>query len=400
MPRQAEISYDVASAIVLGKREIQEDALAADFQVGSEFGFTVLSDGMGGHAAGDVASNIVVTEVFSELKLQSIDVERTVEGISGILSEAALSANQCLREHTSRDPATTGMGATLVAPVLARNKLFWISIGDSPLFLFRDNQLSQLNEDHSMAPQIDCMVKSGLISETDGRDHPDRNCLTSALLGDEIPADRLPQEPFTLLPGDIVVAASDGLQFLSDRQIQRILSEDGDADSSIIAERLLAGIATLDDPVSGQCLLHRDQGARPCCRRGAPDLGKSKRARRMRSNAPCLLRQWTRNRQRPPVPDCLRFLAGCVSSIPGCCDDAAVAGKGCDRTPDATAICRRSAGSGPESGQDACCPAILEGACHPFRSDRGRQVDIVQCPRRCAGHAGRSEAAHDNAALR
>lgn len=248
MPRQAEISYDAASAIVLGKREIQEDALAADFQVGSEFGFTVLSDGMGGHAAGAVASNIVVTEVFSELKLQSIDLERTVEGISGILSEAALSANQCLRAHTSRDPATTGMGATLVAPVLAGNKLFWISIGDSPLFLFRDNQLSQLNEDHSMAPQIDCMVKSGLISETDGRDHPDRNCLTSALLGDEIPRIDCPKEPFTLLPGDIVVAASDGLQFLSDRQIQRILSEDGGADSSIIAERLLAGIATLDDP--------------------------------------------------------------------------------------------------------------------------------------------------------
>ncbi len=67
MPAQAEIGYDVASAMVRGKREVQEDALAADFQVGSEFGFVVLSDGMGGHAAGDVASNIVVTEVFSEL---------------------------------------------------------------------------------------------------------------------------------------------------------------------------------------------------------------------------------------------------------------------------------------------------------------------------------------------
>ena len=248
MPGSGEIRYDVASALILGKREVQEDALASDFQVGSDFGFVVLSDGMGGHEAGDVASNIVVTEVFSELKLQSVDTKKAFANITSILSSAAHCANQCLKEHSSRNPATSGMGATLIAPVLMKNKLFWISIGDSPLFLFRGNELRQLNEDHSLAPQIDFMVKSGLLSESVGRDHPDRNCLTSALLGEDIPLIDCPEEPFKLVPGDVIIAASDGLQFLSDTDIQQVLIESPEASSSEIAELLLAGIAKLDDP--------------------------------------------------------------------------------------------------------------------------------------------------------
>lgn len=248
MPGSGKMGFDVASALIRGKREVQEDALASDFQVGSDFGFVVLSDGMGGHEAGDIASNIVVTEVFSELKLQSVDTKKAFANITSILSNAAHSANQCLKEHSLQNPATSGMGATLVAPVLMKNKLFWISIGDSPLFLFRNNELSQLNEDHSLAPQIDFMVKSGLLSESVGRDHPDRNCLTSALLGEDIPQIDCPEEPFKLCPGDLVIAASDGLQFLSDSHIQRVLVAHPEASSSEIAELLLAEITKLDDP--------------------------------------------------------------------------------------------------------------------------------------------------------
>ena len=243
-----EIRFDVASALIRGKRELQEDALASDFPVGSDFGFVVLSDGMGGHEAGDVASNIVVTEVFSELKLQSVDTQKAFANITSILANAARSANLCLREHTQANPATAGMGATLIAPVLMKNKLFWISIGDSPLYLFRDKELSRLNQDHSLAPQIDFMVKSGLLSESVGRDHPDRSCLTSALLGEDIPHIDCPEEPFKLRPGDIVIAASDGLQFLSDSLIQQTLADEPEADSLQITRSLLGEITKLDDP--------------------------------------------------------------------------------------------------------------------------------------------------------
>ena len=68
MPRQA-LATDAATALIQGKRDTQEDALAADFPIGADGGIVVLADGMGGHAAGEVASTITVTEVFSELKL-------------------------------------------------------------------------------------------------------------------------------------------------------------------------------------------------------------------------------------------------------------------------------------------------------------------------------------------
>jgi len=83
MPGSADLQYDVASAISLGKRDVQEDAIICDFPLGSELGFAVLADGMGGHAAGDIASKIVVTEVFSELKLQSGDPK----GMEGDIAE-------------------------------------------------------------------------------------------------------------------------------------------------------------------------------------------------------------------------------------------------------------------------------------------------------------------------
>ncbi len=71
MWRSPEPRFDVASAICQGGRDYQEDAIVTDFPFGADSGVVVLADGMGGHAAGDVASKIVVTEVFSELKFES-----------------------------------------------------------------------------------------------------------------------------------------------------------------------------------------------------------------------------------------------------------------------------------------------------------------------------------------
>ena len=76
MPPMLDIGFDAASAISLGRRDHQEDAVAVDFPTGAGLGFAVISDGMGGHAAGDIASKIVVTEMvnrtfFAEVHLSS-----------------------------------------------------------------------------------------------------------------------------------------------------------------------------------------------------------------------------------------------------------------------------------------------------------------------------------------
>ncbi|MGR3661841.1 MAG: PP2C family protein-serine/threonine phosphatase [Paracoccaceae bacterium] len=243
-----EIRYDVASAISQGRRDYQEDAIIADFPLGSELGFVVLSDGMGGHSAGDVASKIVLTEVFSELKIQSGNEKYFAENISEILVEATLAANECVSGHVGQHPATEGMGATLIAPVFIKNRLYWVSVGDSPLFLFRDGKLRQLNQDHSMAPQIDLMVESGLLGAEEGKSHPDRNCLTSVIIGNDIAHIDCPKEPMILRDGDILIVASDGLQFLSDEEIADILLENSNCNSNEIAGVFLRSLSDLDDP--------------------------------------------------------------------------------------------------------------------------------------------------------
>ena len=246
--RSREPRYDVASGISQGARDYQEDAITSDFPVGAEAGFVVLADGMGGHAAGDVASKIVLTEVFSELKFHFADVHAFEARAPEILRGVADLANETLRQHTRSHPETEGMGATLVVPALVENRLWWISIGDSPLFLFRGGRLTQLNEDHSMAPQIGFMVKSGLMDPAVAANHPDRNCLISVLMGTRIPKIDCPARPYELQAGDIVLCASDGVQFLTTAQIEKVLNRHRKARSTEIAERLLEELERLDDP--------------------------------------------------------------------------------------------------------------------------------------------------------
>ena len=240
--------FDSASAISRGQRPYQEDAYIADFSQGAEVGFAVLADGMGGHAAGDVASQIVVTEVFSELTFRRKTYEANAAAIPDVLRQAADCANTSIQSYTQAHPMTKGMGATLVACVVIGDALHWISVGDSPLFLFRDNTLRQINEDHSLGPQVDMMVAAGALSAEEGRRHPDRSVLTSALLGQDIPKIDCPASGFDVRAGDAIIIASDGLQYLSADDIARVLRERPFARSADIVDALMTAVQDLDDP--------------------------------------------------------------------------------------------------------------------------------------------------------
>ena len=306
--RSREPRYDVASGISQGARDYQEDAITADFPVGAEAGFVVLADGMGGHAAGDVASKIVLTEVYSELKFQYANVESFEARAPEILRSVADHANDTLRHHANTHPETDGMGATLVVPALVENRLWWISVGDSPLFLYRNGRLSQLNEDHSMAPQIDFMVKSGLMDPKVAANHPDRNCLISVLMGTRIPKIDCPTKPFELKAGDIVVCSSDGLQFLTNAQIEKVLARYRKARSTEIVERLLDELNRLDDPdqdnISFTVIKVNDASARAQDGRPRGPSAAVARPRRLTTVAPATVRLPGEGAEpaAPPVP--------------------------------------------------------------------------------------------------
>lgn len=248
MSRDAELEFDAASALSRGARARQEDALAMSFSQGADVGFAVLSDGMGGHVAGDVASRIIVAEIFAELTMRIAGPGVAETDIPDLLHKAANVANNCIRARVQAMPESAGMGGTVIVVVVLEERLYWLSIGDSPLYLFRDGRLTRLNDDHSLAPQIDLMVKEGQIDPEMGRSHPQRNCLTSALFGEAIAAIDCPEQPFVLRGGDLVLAASDGLQFLSDEEIEAVLTQAKGKQSGWIANALMSGVMALDDP--------------------------------------------------------------------------------------------------------------------------------------------------------
>ena len=243
-----EARYDIATALSQGARDYQEDAVIADFPVGSDVGIAVLSDGMGGHAAGDVASKIVMTEVFCELKFQSADVSAFRDGVQETLLTAAQGANECLSAHVAEHPDASGMGATLVAIAVIGRHLHWVSIGDSPLYLLRKGQLKQLNEDHSMAPQIDQMVEAGVLDEEAAKRHPDRNALLSVLSGEDVQKVDCPEEPYELENGDIIIVASDGVQFLEHDDLCKAIQAGREGGCAGIAREVLTRLSALSDP--------------------------------------------------------------------------------------------------------------------------------------------------------
>lgn len=248
MPPRAKLTYDAATAIAQGRRDRQEDSVASDFLAGSGIGFAVLADGMGGHAAGDMASKIAVTEVFAGLKLWS-DTPATLEPrIRAVLTGVAEEANACIRAYAQTCPEALGMGATLLAPVIVEDRLYWVSVGDSPLLLLRAGRLYRLNAEHSLAAELDRMVAAGEISAEEAEAHPDRDCVTSVLTGHDIPYIDYRDAPLTLKAGDLVLAASDGVLALPARELEELLRRGKTLSSAELSQRLLDRIEAADLP--------------------------------------------------------------------------------------------------------------------------------------------------------
>lgn len=201
-----------AARATVGARSGQEDAFrlwpadgVAQAKAGSDGLLAVLADGMGGHAGGAVASKLVV-EAF---------VHALEQG--GGLADGLQDANSAVGKGTVTKPDLAGMGATLVAAQVRGDEVRWISVGDSPFFLVSGGKLERLNADHSMAPQIDALVKRGMLTEDEAEHHPGRHTLREAVMG----------EPLTLIdkgsrklgPDARLLLCSDGVQSLSETEI-------------------------------------------------------------------------------------------------------------------------------------------------------------------------------------
>jgi PPM family protein phosphatase len=244
----------------LGDRSNQEDSV--EFTL---FGpddanlLAVLSDGMGGHEAGEIASQIAINTFRNDF------CSFNAKSLEGRLYASLQASNAELAREIAENKRLQGMGCTLVGVAVSNEGLSWVSVGDSPLYLFREGKLLRLNEDHSMLPVLEKLVIEGQITRQELASHPQRNSLRSALTGEKLGLIDTSPEPYPLLKDDIVICASDGLLTLGEGETTSILMSIRDQAAAEICDSLIAAVKAKarpkQDNVSIQVLrIHSHRG--------------------------------------------------------------------------------------------------------------------------------------------
>lgn len=164
----------------------------------------IVADGMGGHRAGDVASEMA-TITLKEIWEKTGDIS-TPEQAESWIREQIYQVNQQIFQHAQTHDECEGMGTTIVAAICTNKFTTIANIGDSRCYMFNEIGFKQITEDHSLVNEL---VRSGQISKEDAEHHPRKNVLTRAL-GTEINVE-MDIKTITFEEGDLLLLCSDGL---------------------------------------------------------------------------------------------------------------------------------------------------------------------------------------------
>ena len=184
-----------------------------------------VADGMGGHAAGEVASSAAITT------LASLDAEYQESDLVNVLANAVADANKRLQELIYSDPATEGMGTTLTAMLWSHGHAALCHIGDSRAYLLRQGELYQITHDHTL---VQSLVDEGRITEDDVATHPQRSLLLRALDGRTLAEPDL--STLETLAGDRYLLCSDGLSgVVTEQTMQHALGAIADPEQAALS---------------------------------------------------------------------------------------------------------------------------------------------------------------------
>ncbi|MEV2222825.1 protein phosphatase 2C domain-containing protein [Nocardia vinacea] len=184
-----------------------------------------LADGMGGHAAGEVASQLMIAA------LAHLDDDEPGDDLLGKLNTAVHEGNAAIADHVEEEPELDGMGTTLTAILFAGKKLGLVHIGDSRAYLLRGGELAQITRDDTF---VQSLVDEGRITAEQAHTHPQRSLIMRALTGNEIEPTLIMREARA---GDRYLLCSDGLSdVVSDETIANTMRE-GSTDEC--ADRLI-----------------------------------------------------------------------------------------------------------------------------------------------------------------
>ncbi len=205
-------------------REINEDNYyisGFDYEYQNENGYIIIADGMGGHNAGEVASQIAVDEIRKYIS-EKYQQAMTDEEIQNMIHESLVKANSVIFNRSNDNKQCTGMGTTAILCVIKSHRLYIAHVGDSRVYIIRNQILNQITTDHSIVEEL---VNSGSITREEAENHPQKNVITRALGAEEdIEIDIYLHN---LEDKDIILLCTDGLtNMLTDEEIISEFSKD------------------------------------------------------------------------------------------------------------------------------------------------------------------------------
>jgi PPM family protein phosphatase len=216
------------------KRDHNEDY----FIVTPEINLAIVCDGMGGHAAGEVASEMTAT-LITQYLLQNRDVienfsklknSTTSGAVKSLIHDAVVKACADVWDTSVADESKRGMGTTLVLVLIIDNQAFVAHIGDSRVYLNRENHVDQITEDHSFVNE---MVKQGLMTKEQATNSPHANVITRAIGQQYFVAPDVMQTE--LMDGDQFLLCSDGLsEYLQEKDFEKELNENSNISTNLI----------------------------------------------------------------------------------------------------------------------------------------------------------------------
>lgn len=210
-------------------RKVNQDMFLLD----DSLGLYAVADGMGGHAAGEVASDLAINALARSLRGREEETGPwTADEARELLKQALVEGNRKICESVLARAEWRGMGTTMVALIQTEDRAVIAHVGDSRGYLLRDGRLRQLTSDHSWVNE---QVKLGLLTHEQAQRHPMRNIVTRALGNQpEVEIDLCEE---SVQPGDIFALCSDGLNgMLSDDEIHEVLQAHGDVPQTACQE--------------------------------------------------------------------------------------------------------------------------------------------------------------------
>jgi len=222
---EPKLKIDVAGFSHQGPRDYQEDDFVASKRV------VAVADGMGGHAAGDIASKLAIKAAIQAATSPNVSITRVIQ-----------QANASILEYGHNHPEARGLGTTLSMGLIKEHpmRLSIGHVGDSRVTLIQEGSIHQITDDHSLVGQL---VKEGRITKEEARNHPHKNVILAALghSGGNKP-NRL---SYPLVPGQVFLFTSDGVHdYMSDKQMLSIVQHNKSARH--IAQAIVAGALTND----------------------------------------------------------------------------------------------------------------------------------------------------------